>query len=180
MLPMCKLTSKPFLLLLLLLLSCAEEEPLDGYPYPDVHPDFRVYVDRFITEAEKRGYELDYSGLTARYETPIIIDEKIYCGFGYNRNGKFNKPVILIDQVCWQAETNDLARESFFFHELGHSILYRFHRDDIFFNGDKQSLMCGDCNQFDIYSSPEDAFKREYYIDELFLGYNNYYPDWAK
>ncbi|MEM6805371.1 MAG: hypothetical protein AAF696_28495, partial [Bacteroidota bacterium] len=124
---------------LCLLLSCEEEIS----PSINVDPELKPYVDAFFEEAGKRGIYFD-QGLDAILQKGMTV-----CGQGHSPdfNGMFEKPTILISDVCWP-QYNEIAREILIFHELGHALLNRLHIEGKLQNGNAKSIMCAG-NGFD-------------------------------
>jgi hypothetical protein len=138
---------------LLTLNSCKKEEQsfkdLSG-----VEPDFKEYVDRFVSEADLRNVIIDFSKLKVRYSDTL----KHYCGYGMPND-------VVISRSCWEYY-EDVQKEILLFHELGHSIFNRAHDDSKLPNGDFKTIM-NPKNFFYLYteSTPE---RKKYYLDELF------------
>jgi hypothetical protein len=147
--------------LLIIFNACEKKEP--PQPQSLVGSDFKVYVDRFKSEAASRGYKIDDTQLSVAYSDTM----NYYCGYGI-----FNTKQVLISNAhasCWQTQ-NDLDKEKLMFHELGHALLGRVHDNSKLPNGDYKSMMCGGSVfniLFTVYNedTPE---KRKYYLDELF------------
>jgi hypothetical protein len=142
------------IILLLVLSMCSKENNTPAV----IAPDFKTYVDRFVSEAASRGVNVDVSKLSVSYSDTL----KYYCGWGDYKN-----KAIFISSLdgCWKTKS-DLNKEILLFHEMGHAILGRSHDNNKLPNGDYKTMMFGG-NQFDLYSedSPE---RRKYYLDELF------------
>lgn len=144
-----------FLVLLLIFSTCNKKEN----PQPSlVGSDFRVYVDRFKSEAASRGFKIDDNQLSVAYSDTL----NYYCGYGIYST----KQVVIGSRAsCWQNQT-DLNKEILLFHELGHALLGRVHDNTKLPNGDYKTMMFGG-DQFNLYNedTPE---RRKYYLDELF------------
>lgn len=150
----------PFFIVLLLF-SCKDPNEYR------VASDFAEYLNRFETEAAKRGKNFDlentgliieyadlkndYIGLT-HYETPIRIEiDKTYW-----------------NEVSTSADVDEL-RECLIFHELGHGLLNRGHINTILENGDWKSIMSGGTKvENKTWNINYRGVRRDYYIDELF------------
>ena len=155
-----KYTSFVFISLLYLLTTCTDETKPMSTPTPGTiaSSDFQIYVDRFVSEAAKRGIKIDISRLNVVYSDTL----KFYCGYGVSSTRTVqisNRP------GCWSEQT-DFNKEILLFHEMGHAILLRNHDNTKLPNGDFKTMMFGG-NQFSLYSedTPE---RRKYYLDELF------------
>jgi hypothetical protein len=162
-----KCKSQIFLFVALLTLSmCSKKE--NPQPQSMIGSDFKMYVDRFVSEAASRGYKIDVSQLIVTYSDTM----NYYCGYGL-----YSSIQVLISSrsSCWQNQS-DMNKEILMFHELGHAILGRSHDNTKLLNGDYKTMMFGG-NQFNLYSSdtPE---RRKYYLDELFNP-STPAPSWA-
>ena len=156
-----------FLLSLLCLLTmCTDDKEL--ITGTTVSSDFQVYVDRFISEAAKRGVNIDVSGLNVAYSDTL----NYFCGYGVLNSRKVQ---ISNRSGCW-SQQSDMNKEILLFHEMGHAILGRNHDNTKLPNGDFKTMMFAG-NQFFLYSedTPE---KRKYYLDELFIP-NTHAPSWS-
>lgn len=168
-------------LIAFLFFGCDEKEELSlEYRVPE---ELEPYVDNFFSEAEARGIILSRDNLIVEFGD---IKEDFICGNCNNvsTNTRIQK-VITVDNVlkCWR---NEQQLEALIFHEMGHCILGRPHNDDLLPNGDPVSLMIS--NSISAYSpciysidnNPcNKAFKREYYLDEIFDPATPA-PSWAK
>lgn len=147
------------------------------YNVPD---EWQGLVSSFESEAAQRGVDIDLSD-------NLIIEvsgntEAILCGscvfIGKQRKIQINQP-----EPCW---TDEVTREAFIFHLLGHCALRRIdHETGSLPNGDPKSLMSGESIQhyacvFDLSGNNDcnNLFKRDYYLDELFDP-GTPVPDWA-
>ena len=122
--------------------------------------DLLPYYESFIYEAEIRDINLSAENLDIlMYFTNIPNNNTLgQCRFTAGSN------LIEIDQFYWRT-LDEVGKEFLVFHELGHCVLHREHRDDTDANGNCRSLMhsvVGICN-FDFTGS-----NRTLYIDELF------------
>ncbi|WOK05144.1 hypothetical protein RT717_18845 [Imperialibacter roseus] len=127
----------------------------------NVPHDVSGYVDSFIREAELRGHDFSNvrRGLTIEFIN--LPDNKA----GSSKRTFFSKTIKLAPLI-WK-QMNDRQREMLVFHELGHCVLERQHKNERLLLGECASIMkeggedaCVD----DIFS---DSW-RSYYIDELF------------
>lgn len=161
--------------LLLFLAACrSEDSKLSNI---NVGEAFEPYVEAFIEEGEKRGYEIDFedTGLTIVFgNTPnasASCSEIAGSDWGSHQ--------IIVNKDAW-ASLNDSLKQRLIFHELGHCELNRTHRNDKFSDGSWVSMMRGDPltpseAQLPI---PYFGFRKDYYIDELF-DEQVQAPDWA-
>ena len=146
-----------------LLSSCIEETIFSPVvePLPNFQEALRVHVENYIFEAEKRG--VDVSNRIKEIEGVIneISDENIAGTCTWHSHSPNE---IVIDQSFWNS-ASAIYREFVVFHELGHCVQDRGHREDQFTNGNCISIMAsgvGDCKT--AYSSAT----RVKYLDELF------------
>ena len=163
-------------ILLFLLISCDQDEvPIPAGVIPET---MQPIVDRFVWEAEMRGISVDVNSLTIEFDSDIP---------GGNTPGSVvgicsttgNQELISIDTLnsLWLL-SGDLGKEEILFHELGHCLLDRPHKDATLLSGDFSSIMrsigllqYGDLNNFtSLFTGPVGikAHRRDYYIDELF------------
>lgn len=171
-----KLRYSTAMLLTLLLFSCETVDPLE--PDRVIPNQIQPFVDQFIWEAEKRGVDLDVSKLSFEFETGIQGGSAENSIVGICTRSD-NLHLIKIDTLnsLWLL-SGDLGKEEIVFHELGHCLLGRFHRDEKFISDDFASIMrtvglllYGDLNKFSsLFIVPGDlkAHRRDYYIEELF------------
>ena len=148
----------------------------------------QTYVDQFIWEAEKRGVDVDVSKLSFEFEVGIDGGSAQYSIVGIcTRSDKLH--LIKIDTLnsLWLL-SGDLGKEEVVFHELGHCLLGRLHKDEKFLSDDFASIMrtvgllqYGDLNNFSsLFIDPSGllAHRRDYYVEELF-NENTPPPCWA-
>lgn len=119
--------------------------------------DFEPYVDEFFFQANKRGVKLD----------PTHFDFRIRFGSLSNAGGicNFLNDNITINKETWD-NIDEREREILIFHELGHCILKRKHRNERNERGEALSYMHS--NGYAYVINPVSDFWREYYCDELF------------
>ncbi|RMG64730.1 MAG: hypothetical protein D6722_16640, partial [Bacteroidetes bacterium] len=156
----------------LLLSACKREDiPPKAYEVPAI---IQPYVDAFEQEAAARGLDLNIDNLTVEFGTDLQGgDAAGLCTFASQNNPT---PRIQLDTTSFNWRNNEYHREILVFHELGHCILNRLHRDDLLPNGNIASMMRSTGEQ--IYGGSLNGFKRDYYLDELFDP-NTPAPDWA-
>lgn len=153
-----------------LTLSCTKENSFTPTPieeeeteigYANVAEELWDYFAAFEEEAAQRGESIDLRNLrlTAAIEELHPDDVAGVCNYS-SRNPNH----IGIDESFWNAAP-DRWREMVVFHELGHCVLNRGHREDSFQNGLCVSIMrSGTGNCRDAYRTTT----RDYYLDELF------------
>jgi len=145
-----------FLFLPIFFFSCQKEK------IQLVPSEFDPYVDEFFYQAQLRGHDLnkedfDFSITLEEIEDPYVGGQ---CQFRGNK--------ITIDEQSWE-RGNEEWKKFIVFHELGHCLLDRHHRNVKTVSNECYSLMKGgrqddfDCNLNLI--SPK---WMEYYLDELF------------
>ncbi|MEQ9375660.1 MAG: putative metallopeptidase [Imperialibacter sp.] len=138
----------------------------------NVPHDVSGYVDSFIDEAKLRGYDLSDARRGLIVEFTDLPDNK-----GGSSKSSFFTNLIKLDPFIWK-QMNDRQREMLVFHELGHCVLGRKHKNETLLLGECASIMKeGGENTCvaDIYSESW----RSYYIDELFDAAVQV-PDWYR
>lgn len=144
------------LLPLIFILSCGEEDVVQT----DV--ELQPYFDIFKSEAEARGFTVDYEAERIEGLIQDIPDASIQ-GQCFRNESKPRK--VIIDLNYWNNATK-ADKEFIIFHELGHCFLNRDHLDESNPDNTCVSIMHsnpGVCN----FNLNED--NREEYLDELFL-----------
>jgi hypothetical protein len=139
----------------ILLYSC--QKPKSKYSAP---PELDKIARSFVNEALKRGIKinLDSSMVTLSFER---------LGIHYNGSCTPNADpkVIIIDSFKWNTYDSTM-KEFIVFHELGHCLLNRGHKNDTLKLGECVSIMregLTSCN-----SNYADSAWRDFYLDELF------------
>jgi len=153
-----------FLSLLSILFSCT---PDNNFPDPEteligVDIQLQSYFNTFETEGRQRGVNLDLSEYELTGDISEIHQDNVagQCQYSSNRPN-----AITIDKSFWK-NASPMLREMVVFHELGHCVLARGHREASNHNGHCLSIMrsgTGSC------STLYNAENRKYYLDELFL-----------
>lgn len=143
-----------------------------------VDPGLEAFVDRFFAEAALRNVEVSDNNLEVIFKD---LSAEGVCGLGYfNFGGTDMRRVEISNNIfCWDIQT-EFAQESLVFHELGHAILKKVHRNRKLPNGLPADLMCDGnvCDIFDFYDKYT-LGKRAYYLDELFNAAAPN-PDWGR
>lgn len=160
-----------FIPLLVLLISCSKDQevvtpdiaevPPEPTGYEEVDEALWDYFDRFELEASARGIVIDLRSEEVTAEISEIDSRNVAGRCNYNHR---NPNKVTIDLSFWR-RSGDRSREFVVFHELGHCILYRGHKEDANAFNVCESIMrsgTGDC--FDNYNR---TTRREY-LDELF------------
>lgn len=175
-------------LLLLSLFSACEKEPI-LFEYR-IEEGLEEYVDRFFAEAEKRNIVLEKENLIVEF-TGYLASEDICGQCERPKRTKEGQRIVLISKAreCWYIEP-DQNKEALVFHELGHCLLGRDHRDDFFPSGAPKSIMTTILEGpyqpcIYVFGGEEDVKKcnftvrRDYYLDELFDENLSTIPEWA-
>ena len=121
----------------------------------------QTYFDRFVDEAAIRGMDVAYA--TSQVEARIgdIKEQNVIGQCSWNQQHQHS---IVLEQDYWRNAT-DMQREFLVFHELGHCVIGRGHRDESDTNGNCMSIMSsgtGDCRV--VYNSSN----RDRLLNELF------------
>jgi len=137
------------------------------------------HVDTFVQEAKERGIDLQsqVESLSFEFHDELIFDGKDFCGYvPLTQDGAYSKNVLFaLEGKCWGDRTR-LEHEALIFHELGHAVLDRVHKENLLANGSKASIMNSEPSS--LYGETTEN-KRVYYIDELFDS-TTPAPDWSK
>lgn len=170
---MYRIISILFVFLAILIFACSDDPTVSDV---NIDPEMQPYVDRFLAEASKRGMDIDLedSGLDMKFEVDISTAD--YAGICRYKLGANE---IGIDRERWD-ESSESRKEWLIYHELGHCVLDRGHRNDRFDNGMWKSLMRGDPLSQDELGIPLCYLweRDQYYIDELF-DETTVAPDWV-
>ncbi len=152
--------SKSYLLCLMLFCACSWQQR------NKIPPQVQPYLMAFEQEAFNRGVNIELSALKVTFDTALSR----YSGNIYPmqpnavaaRKSFWSPPLIILDTTLlwWK---NEITREKVIFHELGHCILNREHKDELLPNGEGVSIL-NTYNNLTRYTSQTKA----YYLDELF------------
>ena len=163
----------------LLLLGC-DQEPAP--PLFSVDEELSSYVESFYREANERGHYVNETNLIVQFGS--LSEDPICSVCNSNDTTSDIQKIITVyeDYMCWY---NSYQLEALIFHEMGHCVLGRLHKNDTLPNGDPKSLMIvNSISQYSpcVYQFGQSRcnfiFKRNYYVDELFDP-NTPIPDWA-
>jgi len=127
----------------------------------DIPVDLIPYFESFKEKALEHNLLVDYEAANVTAEMKFINEGSVAGSCTTNGHDLRH---ITIDQSFWN-QASHLLKEMVIFHELGHCILGRGHREDAFANGVCRSIMrsgLGECS--DAYI-PQN---RDYFIEELF------------
>jgi hypothetical protein len=151
---------------LFMFFSCTKEFPVnqqeeEEHFLPSVPQTLVNHFLAFKEEARNRNINIDYTSLGITAEI-ISLNQGNVAGVCSTNNRGLRH--IIIDLDFWN-RAPFYHREMIVFHELGHCILGRGHREDAFSNGICQSIMrSGNGGCRDAYR----ADTRDYFLDELF------------
>jgi hypothetical protein len=152
-----------YIIFVILISGCSKEKT-------QVIPDeFRSYVDMFFVEGNQRGLNINLD------ELDLIIQFGTLSGTTAGQCS-FQSNTVTIDQNKWDSMTEE-KKVWLIFHELGHCILDRQHKNDITENGECISIMKGIENNFDCSLNYYSDKWWIYYLDELFEP-NTQIPNW--
>lgn len=175
---------KAFTFLFILLILACQKQSIEPTVY-SIDKDLEVYIKSFINEANKRGIEIKAENLILKFGS---TSEEI-CGQCSKLPTSGQRTIIINnDMVCWKTAV-DQNREALVFHELGHCMLDRNHRDENFPNDIPVSIMNSNFQVSGLYepciyvisgdTSCNKTSRRTYYIDELFNA-KTAVPSWGK
>ncbi len=136
--------------------GCGEDEPEIA-----IDPALQGILNDFAEEAASRGLLVDYESLnlTARLQTVTRAGVAGFCS-----SSEEGSREIVVDRNFWNFAV-PIQQELVVFHELGHCILGRGHRDDLDDMGNCVSIMHTTAdNCLDSFNS----MTRSQYLDELF------------
>ncbi|MGR3810703.1 hypothetical protein [Jiulongibacter sp. NS-SX5] len=169
-----------------LFFSCEKEPILFEYR---IASEAVPYVEDFFKEGDKRGVYLRKVNLIVEFTDSLENDLCGQCIKPRGRKSGQRKVLIQRNSDCWNSK-HFLNKEALIFHELGHCLLDRDHKEDLFPSGDPVSLMTKVLNgpyQPCVYVFGDDEYikqcnrttRRDYYLDELFYGSTGQVPDWG-
>lgn len=153
-----------FLILVGIFLSCSQ----DDYENSELNSsEFEPYLNSFMEEANIRGYDYTNNNVSFYFADIIIPNRAGIC---------YDNDRIVIDREYWYY-ANNKKKELLIYHELGHCILNRDHKNHKTNSGECLSYLKGSENGFNCSFNLYSSFWRKYYIDELF-NKNVMLPDW--
>ena len=122
---------------------------------------FTIYLNKFITEANSRNYKIDITKFDVRINfSDLKLEYEGKCKLGKIKQ-------ITINESLWQ-KLDTLQRELLIFHELGHCVLGRGHKNETFPTGECKSIMDGKEEDFECSNNYYCPYWKSYYLDELF------------
>jgi hypothetical protein len=172
------------LLMFSVLVSCHKVEPVFEYR---IEPQLEVLVAKFYQEAELRGISLQRNNLIVEFVENLEDDRCGQCERPKRKREEQRHLKISKIADCWAKEPSQ-NQEALVFHELGHCLLNRDHKDDLFPSGAPKSIMTTVLNgpyEPCVYVFGEDGsvcnktVRRTYYLNELFNENLEEVPAWA-
>lgn len=143
-----------YLIFISLVFSCSNEKE-------QIIPiEFSRYVDMFFEEGNQRGLNVNLSDIDL--ELRFGTQSGTIAATCSQRDN-----VIMIDEAKWN-EMSEEKKTWLIFHELGHCVLDREHRNDRTNNDDCISIMRGAEDNFDCSANLYSSKWWDYYLDELF------------
>ncbi len=168
-----------FASLMLLQAGCSVFEK-EEEPERDYLAEILEHADRFQQEAAQRNVSVESIMSLINFETAteVIFEGQSLCGFApwYDdpETGELTITIVT-SETCW-IERSEEDNEALVFHELGHMVLDRGHRDDLLPNNRRASIMVS-TNLAGLYVGDARS-RRAYYIGQLF-DENTPIPDWS-
>lgn len=159
-----------------------------GEERKDPMNQIETFMQRFEEAGKARGIDVSdpnadvlrsIDSVVVAVRSKLFYDGSEYCGYvptkGY---GYTDSLLISLKETCWFG-VSDHVREALVFHELGHSVLGRVHRDERLPNRSPASIMFPKTGfGYRLYGE-ETLGRRTYYVDELFDS-DTSVPGWAK
>lgn len=136
-------------------------------------PEFGIYVDDFFLQANQRGLDISPED----YNFSIVFGEIAETGIVGNCERRSGR--MIIEPAYWK-RSDYQEREWIIFHELGHCVLDRAHRNETTATNECLSIMRGAEDGFSCSMNLYAESWRAYYLDELFDSGNtlqNWYLD---
>lgn len=146
---------------LLIAFSSCRPEPITENNFENVDVQLWDYFETFENEAARRGVEIDLASLDLLSHISEISEDGVAGTCQYSSQ---QSNVVTIDQSFWNRASNDL-REMVVFHELGHCVLFRDHRNASTNDGICLSIMNSGLTDCTVYYN---EVNRDLYLDELF------------
>lgn len=140
--------------IVLLVSACGDDILIDD--------TLRPYYESFLIEAEKRNVEFQALESFIEMRIGVIEEDPTFLGKCNSNIDDINREVV-INVLFWDI-LSPIEKEKLVFHELGHCLLNRPHRNDKAQTGFCASIMNSSDGCIDNYSDET----REAYLDELF------------
>lgn len=139
--------------------GCAEK------PESHVDPEFQELVSQFQREAQEHGVAVEMAGLTVAFGDFEAKSSGVT--LGSCRGAGSENPRVKINSASWP-KLSQSARKEVIFHELGHCILVRAHKDDVASTGFAKSLMARSILSERLFVQNEDGYLRELFTQADF------------
>jgi len=154
-----------FILVFIFLFTNCRNEYIQKFP-----SELEPYVEEFILQANLHGLHMNLEDYNFEIKFGDIDD--IHVAGSCNRV----ENLIIIDYLLWERK-DEQEKEWLIFHELGHCLLDRGHRNEKTQSFECMSIMKGVEEDFECSSNLYSQRWRNYYIDELF-DERTPFPDW--
>lgn len=158
-----------FLLVSIVCFSCSKDEAVvPDYLDPQRFPlEIQPILKTFLAEGNKRGVYCDINKIKRiEFKNDLFLNGISVSGYYSHSNN-----VIYIDSASFGYKLSDDSKERTIFHELGHGLLKRDHRDDLLSDNTAASIMHSSNGISYVtmpYMTVSIHYRRTYYIDELF------------
>ncbi|MEM8487606.1 MAG: hypothetical protein AAF564_18795 [Bacteroidota bacterium] len=161
--------------------ACSVFEKEEPEAPRDYLEEIQMHAQAFRFEAAMRSVDIEGIMSLVQFEIAdeVVFEGQSLCGFApWYDDPETGQPTITIvtSKTCWidrPVEDN----EALVFHELGHIVLDRGHREGLLPNNSRPSIMIG-TNLAGLYVGNAKE-RRKYYVDELFNP-DTPVPEWAE
>jgi hypothetical protein len=160
---------KIIFLLAIVLVSCSKDPAIvPDYMDPVRFPvEIQPILKRFLKEGNDRGVFCDINNLRKiEFKENLSVDGVKSAGYYSHSNN-----TIYLDSTSFSYKMSEDSKERTLYHELGHGILKREHKDDMLSDNTAVSIM-NSSNGISYVTMPYMTlslhYRRGYYIDELF------------
>ena len=119
-----------------------------------IDPEFKPYVSHF---EQLSGKKVDFDMVFDDLPTDKV--GVCYSWYSYRK--------IKVDRMAWE-EFLDFQREELIFHELGHCVLDRKHKEDMVLSINGDRIEASIMNPYIFYDQWDYTYYHEYYMRELF------------
>lgn len=148
-----------FLYLIVIIMAFSKIQNIPIY----THPQFKNYLDDFISDSKKYNKDLDLSRLVTIFSDSVSYGTAAYCIPNYK--------LVVVSTNVWETLSLD-GKKALLYHEWGHCILRRNHTEDYIF-----SSLCPVSIMYPMIEPVERCYnieKYNWYNKELFTNPNNY------
>lgn len=150
--------TKPFILLALLLLNaCASKEN-----HFEIDPAFQSHYDSFIREANTRGKLQNVDDLIMKFMDDLGANSSGATILAQCKTSSGGTPTVEVDASKWGGLGN-CQKYALIYHELGHCLLNREHKNGLDGSGSPVSFM-----HDTLVSESDCSTKNAEYINEMF------------